>query len=57
MPEAARDGARDPNIRLEGLVEEPRTLRPGDLASLTRVDLAGPFDCEEGRGVGCKAQS
>lgn len=48
VPEAARDGARDPNIRREGLVEEPRTLQPSDLAALTRVDLAGPFDCEEG---------
>lgn len=35
-------------IRVDGLVAQPRELGAAELAALRRVDLFGPFSCEEG---------
>jgi DMSO/TMAO reductase YedYZ molybdopterin-dependent catalytic subunit len=48
VPEAARQATSQPTLRIDGLVAQPRALRPEDLAELVRTDLAEPFTCEEG---------
>jgi DMSO/TMAO reductase YedYZ molybdopterin-dependent catalytic subunit len=44
----ARAQAAAPRLAIEGLVAEPRSLSPDDLATLPRSTLAEPFVCEEG---------
>jgi DMSO/TMAO reductase YedYZ molybdopterin-dependent catalytic subunit len=44
-------GSVAPVLQITGLVAQPLTLTPADLAALTRVDLADDFTCEEGWSV------
>ena len=48
VPEGARQATRRPALRIDGLAEEARTVRPADLAELARVDMVDTFECEEG---------
>jgi DMSO/TMAO reductase YedYZ molybdopterin-dependent catalytic subunit len=47
VPEPVRGGHAQ-LLRLDGLVKVSRTLSTADLASLPRVELSSPFECEEG---------
>ncbi len=47
-PATAQAAASNPTLRIVGLVAQPCSLTPADLAALPRVDLAEPFRCEEG---------
>jgi len=40
-----------PALRIAGLVAQPLTVTPAELAALARVDLADDFTCEEGWSV------
>ena len=48
VPQAAQEAANQPELRIDGLVNEPRTLQPPDLAGLARTALTVPFTCDEG---------
>lgn len=51
VPSAAVEQAAHPTLQIGGLVAQPRTLTPADLAALPRTHLADPFTCEEGWSV------
>ncbi|MCC7369260.1 MAG: molybdopterin-dependent oxidoreductase [Chloroflexi bacterium] len=51
VPPAAAEQVAQPTLQIDGLVAQPRTLTPADLAALARADLAEPFACEEGWSV------
>ncbi|MDE3077411.1 MAG: molybdopterin-dependent oxidoreductase [Chloroflexota bacterium] len=48
VPREARQNAVAPRLRVEGLVANPMSLAPGELASLPHASLSEAFSCEEG---------
>lgn len=51
VPPGRRAPSVAPTVRITGLVAQPRTVTPDELAALARVDLAEDFACEEGWSV------
>jgi DMSO/TMAO reductase YedYZ molybdopterin-dependent catalytic subunit len=51
VPPGRRTPSAAPALRITGLVAQPLTVTPTDLAALARVDLADDFTCEEGWSV------
>ena len=51
VPEEAERLARNPSLRVEGLVARPVTLRRNTLVQLRRHTLEATFACEEGWSV------
>lgn len=51
VPPARRARSAAPTLRITGLVAQPLTVTPANLAALARVDLADDFTCEEGWSV------
>jgi DMSO/TMAO reductase YedYZ molybdopterin-dependent catalytic subunit len=47
VPESAQQLATEPGLRIEGLVSEPRLLKPADLATLPRASFTENFSCDE----------
>jgi DMSO/TMAO reductase YedYZ molybdopterin-dependent catalytic subunit len=51
VPPDRRARSEVPTLLITGLVVQPLTVTPADLAALGRVDLADDFACEEGWSV------
>jgi DMSO/TMAO reductase YedYZ molybdopterin-dependent catalytic subunit len=51
VPADRRAPSVAPALRITGLLAQPLTVTPADLAALARVDLADNFACEEGWSV------
>jgi DMSO/TMAO reductase YedYZ molybdopterin-dependent catalytic subunit len=48
VPPLARQHAANPILRVDGLVDRPLALTPGDLASLPRMSYLGALSCVPG---------